>query len=102
MLRDSPSAARGGVAVKGAKVRRKLSAIIEALPTSSARLSTLRRLSGRGHGDGLELAGGDALAPLGRAGGVHAGAVGIHRHRDGHVHDVELVDGFHAQVFETE
>ncbi len=58
--------------------------------------------SGGHEADRLELAGGDALAPFGRAGDVLAGAARIHRHGDGHVHHVELVDRFHAEVFEAD
>lgn len=36
--------------------------------------------------------------PLRRAGVVHRGATGIHRHRHRHVLDLELVDRLHAQV----
>ena len=43
---------------------------------------------------------GDALLPLCGAGLVDAGALGIYGYGYGHVADVELVDGFHAEVSE--
>ena len=43
---------------------------------------------------------GDALLPLGGAGLVDAGALGVDGDGDGHVFDVEFVDAFHAEVFE--
>jgi len=45
---------------------------------------------------------GDAGLPLGGAGGVDAGAERIDGDGDGHVDDIELVDGFHAEVGEGE
>jgi len=45
---------------------------------------------------------GDAGLPLGGAGGVDAGAERVDGDGDGHVDDIELVDGFHAQVGEGE
>ena len=45
---------------------------------------------------------GYAGLPLGGAGGVDAGAERIDGDGDGHVDDIELVDGFHAQVGEGE
>src|SRR5579871_2222132 len=45
---------------------------------------------------------GDALLPLGGAGLVHAGALGVDGDGDGHVFDVEFVNGFHAEIFEGE
>ena len=43
---------------------------------------------------------GDARLPFGGAGGVDAGAERVDG--DGHVDDIELVDGFHAEVGEGE
>ena len=45
---------------------------------------------------------GYAGLPLGGAGGVDAGAEGVDGDGDGHVDDIELVDGFHAEVGEGE
>ena len=42
---------------------------------------------------------GDALLPLGGAGLVDAGALGVDGYGDGHVFDFEFVDAFHAEVF---
>src|SRR5258708_31576251 len=45
---------------------------------------------------------GDAAGPLLRAGVVDAGACAVDGYGDGHVLDLELVDGFHAEVGEGE
>ena len=45
---------------------------------------------------------GDAGLPFGGAGVVDAGAFAVDGYGDGHVFDVELVDGFHAEVGEGE
>jgi hypothetical protein len=52
-------------------------------------------------GDSREVVG-DAGFPFGGAGVVDAGAFGVDGYGYGHVFDVELVDGFHAEVFEGE
>ena len=45
---------------------------------------------------------GDAGFPFGGSGDVDAGAQGVDGYGYGHVDDVELVDGFHAEVFESD
>ena len=45
---------------------------------------------------------GDAGLPFGGAGVVNAGALGVDGYCDGHVDDLELVDGLHAEVGEGE
>jgi hypothetical protein len=42
---------------------------------------------------------GDALSPFFGAREVHAGSFAVNGDGYGHVHDYELVDGFHAEVF---
>ena len=49
-----------------------------------------------GAGEGL----GDAGGPFGGAGGVDVGALAVDGYGDGHVDDVELVDGLPAEVGE--